>query len=261
MKNRFTIISTRWRRAVRSALVVGAAIVGMGALVAAPQSARAQGVFDMGMLTNTMAQGAVVKSERERARRLARHRTFFQSALTASRNRKTTQARFTPSEAVRKRSIAQFVSRVRAADPQGAAALEKELTTKDVFGALAKKLATYGLKTNSVTDAFTVYTVVAWLGVRGSNDDPNKAHVRGVQKQMGHVLANLPAIVSASDAKKQELAEAFFLQAVLIDSAVAGAKKRPETMPQVKTALATGTQATLGYDLRTFKLTDKGLTL
>lgn len=244
----------------RTVVAIGAVLVGMGTFTV--RSASAQGVFDMGALTNTITQGAVVQSERERAGKIAGHKTSLKNALTYSANSsRTTQATFTPSADVRKRNIASFLSRVRSIDPQVADSLEREFAASDIFGNMAKKLAGYGLKTNSVTDAFTIYSLVAWAGVRGSNNDPAKTHVRGVRNQMAHVLANIPALTSASDAKKQEIADSFLLQALLIESIVEGAKKRPETMPQVKSALVTGTRATLGFDLTTFKLTEKGLSL
>jgi hypothetical protein len=236
----------------------------VGLLVGFPQFAKAQGVFNMGMLTNTLSQDTVVSSERGRGQKSNNRKTSLKSALTRSRSAKTgktTQVAFTPSPAVRKKSIAGFLSRMRAVDPQLASSLEKEFATKDIFGELARKLATYDLKTNSVTDAFTLYTVVAWQGVRGNNDDPSKSHVRGVREQMSHVFTEIPSLTSATDTKKQELADAFILQALLIDICVAGAKKHPEQMSQVKSALAMGTKATLGFDLTTFKLTDKGLSL
>ncbi len=228
----------------------------IGSLALSPKPATAQGVFDMGVLTNTVSQGAVEQSERKRAAAL---KGALTRSVTTKNTGKATRLLFTPSVAVRKQSIANFISRVRQSDPQNAGALEKDLTTKDIFAALDKKLAGYGMKTNSLTDALTAYVIVAWEAVHGSNDDPQKAAVLAVREQMARALGGVPALASVPDAKKQELAEAFILQAMLIDSYIVGAKKTPELMPKVTTAIATGTRSSLGFDLTALKLTSSGL--
>lgn len=228
----------------------------LGSLVSTPKQATAQGVFDMGVLTNTVSQGAVEQSERKRGAAL---KGVLTRSVTTKNRGKATRLFFTPSVAVRKRNVADFVSRMRQIDPQNAESLEKDLATKDIFGALDKKLAGYEMKASSLTDALTVYVIVAWEGVHGSNDDPQKTHVLAVRGQMARALGGVPALASAPDAKKQELADAFLLQALLIDSYIAGAKKTPEQMPKVVSAIATGTRSSLGFDLTTLKLTGSGL--
>ncbi len=246
-------------RASHFAVAAGGAFLAVVSFGAAPKPAQAQGVFDMGVLTNTLSQGA--SSSAGRGNKGERGSAHHKSGGPSYDARVTTRAAFTPSPVVRKRNVAAFIGNIRKNNPQAAALLEKEFARKDMFGEIAKELSKVGLKTDSVTDAFTVYMVTAWQGVRGQNGDINPAYIKGVRDQMSHVLANIPAVTSASDAKKQELAESFILQSILIDSTVAGAKKQPALMPKVKASLLASTQATVGYDLTKFKLSEKGLSL
>ncbi|MEJ7710846.1 MAG: DUF6683 family protein [Pyrinomonadaceae bacterium] len=226
-----------------------------------------EGVFDMGILTNTLSLDHLTQSERKRAR----DGSSLKSAMTRSvRAAETTPklsraprtlGTFTSSAAIRERNIASFLNTMSRIDPQNAASLEKDFATKDIFGDIGRKMETYGLKTNSVADAMAVYLVVAWKATRGSNDEGTKAQYLAVREQMARAMAEVPAVASATDANKQELADSLLLHALLIDSYVNGAKSRPALMPNVKAAVAQGARASFGFDLIAFNLTDQGLRL
>lgn len=211
----------------------------------------------MGVLTNTVSQSTV--TDTERGAKTPSLKSALTRSMATTKMPKGTQATFTPSASVRKRDIANFLGRIRQLDPQTATALEKEFSRKDIFGAVNTKLSRYGMKTNSVTDALTAYLVVAWQAVHGDDSDPPPAQVRAVREQIAGSVAAVPALSSASNAVKQEIADAFLLQALLIDSAFQGAKGRPEQLATVKAGVATGTQSSLGLNLTTLKLTNRGL--
>lgn len=166
---------------------------------------------------------------------------------------------FRPSLEVRQRNLAQFVTRTRTADPQGAAQLEQLFTSTDIIGEIGKALAPYGLKTNDVADAMAVYVVTAWYGVRGRDDDPTRAQLTAVRGQMANATGSVPQFAAATDAQKQELAEAMLIQAALVGQAVTAAKGQPALLEGVKKAVAQGASATFNFDLRTLRLTDQGL--
>lgn len=241
------------------------ALLALGvALIQLPSEA--QGAFDMGMLTNTMAQGAIVKSERERAGRLrggrssSVHRKTHQSARRPI-STKPTLGTFTQSATVRRRNLANYIARVRFTDPQGAAAIDKAFKSQDVFGIVGRKMASYGLKTNNVADPMAVYMVVAWQGVRGKNDDPNKAQLLGVRNQLARAITNTPAIRSLTNAQKQELADYYIIQAAVVDSSISTAKKQPSLLSQVKSAINVGARKNFGFDMNALNLTNNGLEL
>lgn len=184
-------------------------------------------------------------------------KTVEEQAASTLRPRGSTT--FRPNTDVRRRNLAQFVARTRAADPRGAAELERLFATTDLIGDIGKALAPYGLKTNDVADAVAVYIVTAWYGVRGRDDDPSRAQLTAVRGQMANALASTPQFASATDAQKQELAEAMLIQAALVSATVAGAEPQPARLEQVKQAVAQGAEATFGIDLRRLQLTDQGL--
>ena len=240
------------------------ALVAVAVSLIIPQvPAQAQGVFDMGALTNTMAQGAIVKSERERAarRHSSKRRTRTRRYGSTTRLSRLMLGTFTQSAAVRKRSIDTFLAKMRVIDPKNAPSLEKTLATQTPFTKVGQKLATYGLKTNNIADPMAVYLVVSWLGTRGKNDDPSKAQLLGVRNQMARAIADTPAVRSLTNAQKQEMADSFLLQAMIIDGSISVAKKQPSQMPQTKAAIATGARSTFGFDLNALNLTSNGLEL
>ena len=167
--------------------------------------------------------------------------------------------RFKSNFAVRKRNLAQFVAKIRADDPKSAASLQSAFAKSDPIAAIAPALRRYGLRTDDVADAAAAYVVTAWYGVRGRNDDPPRSQVKGVREQMRRTMLSIPSFARASDATKQQLAEAMFVQMMIADAAVTAAKGKPALMAKTKAAINRGARSTLHLDLTKFKLTDKGL--
>jgi hypothetical protein len=172
------------------------------------------------------------------------------------------RTRFTPSAAARQRGFAQMISQMRGADPAGAAALERELAGSDVIGAIGQRLQPLGLRTDDVADAMTVYVMESWEAVSGRPLPPNRARVQAVRRQMRIASADVPALAGASDATKQMMAESMLIQAAQISGLAEIARQQGGTQAtQVADAVRRGCQATLGLDLRTLDLTDRGLVL
>ncbi|MYM00084.1 hypothetical protein GR702_20200 [Novosphingobium sp. FGD1] len=166
---------------------------------------------------------------------------------------------YRPSAAVRRQNFAHFVRASREVDPTGAASLERFLGTNDVMGLADQWMKPYGMATNNVADAVSVYLTSAWLATRGSAEDPEPALMRGVRDQIAAAVGATPAIAEASDAQKQELAEAMIVQAILVSQYVEAAQGDPALMRQVQDAAATGAKASFDIDLRTLDLSPRGL--
>lgn len=255
---------------IRRIIAAATVVLGLASFSYSPMPVMAQdGVFDIGVLTNTLSMDHVTQMERKRASKMRGSKgSSLKSALTRSvRVTKTSKATpralgtFTFSPAVRKRAVANFISTMRRIDPQNAPSLERDLASKDVLGVVAQKMASVGLKSNAVADAMAVYLVVAWKGARGSNDEGTRAQYLGVREQMAQAMAGVPALSSATNAKKQELADSLLLQALLVDSYVSGAKINPASISKVKAGVAQGARNTFGFDLTALRLTDHGLRL
>lgn len=231
----------------------------LGILIAfflAPFPAMAQGVFDMGALTNSLSQGALVQSEAARARTSQ----IFRPQAGAPRNQTVNRAAllYRPDLAARKRNMAQIVARLRGVDPAGAADLQRTFASRDLIAEVGGAMRPQGLNPNNVADAVAVYLVTAYYGVRGSTEgEPHE--FKAVSAQVGRALGADPAFTSASDASKQELAESMLVQAVLANQAVQAAQKQPSAMPAIKAAIGQGTHSSFGMDLTRVRLGPDGL--
>ena len=206
----------------------------------------AQGVFDMGVLTNTLTietrpTPSVSPRSNERKPNLLPESSLSYSA----------------SAAVRKNNLSNFVKKTRAVDPEGASKMEAMFASADVIGAIGEGIAPFGLRTNNVADAYTVYWTNAWLGSRGRNDTLSKQQIAAVRNQAANALLTTPAFSSASNAQKQEMSEALLVQAALIEAYVDNAKSDPALMKKVKAAIAQGAKG-MGLDLYKMTLTSDG---
>jgi hypothetical protein len=164
---------------------------------------------------------------------------------------------FRSSETLRRANLKQFAQKTRSVDPAGADQMEQMFASTDVIAAIGKWIAPYGLRTNNVADAYTVYWTNAWLGSRGRNDTLPKAQVTAVRNQAANALLSSPEFTSASDSQKQEMAEALLIQAALIEASIESAKSDPSFMSKVKAAIAQGAEG-MGLDLYRMTLTNKG---
>ena len=165
--------------------------------------------------------------------------------------------KFNSSAEQRKKNIAIFVAKTRQSDAVSADQLQQMFASTDVIDLIGKGIAPYGLRTDNLADAYAVYWANAWLGSRGRNDDFDKRQILAVRNQAANALLATPAVVSASNSQKQEMAEALLVQAALIGYSVESAKSDPALMSKVKAAIAQGAKA-MGLDLYTMTLTDNG---
>ena len=224
--------------------------------LAASVPAAGQGVFDMGMLTNTLSQGGLIQSEEARAGIGDVSRALARTPRTAKVDRAALTYR--PSLAVRKRNLDAFVARLRRVDATGAADLQRTFASRDVVAEIGGLMRPEGLDPNNVADAMATYLVTAFYGVRGSTDGETP-EFKAVSLQMARVLSADPAFTGADDALKQEIAESMLVQAVLANQAVQAAQKQPSAMPAVKAAIAKGAEAAFGLDVRRMQLGPNGL--
>jgi hypothetical protein len=164
---------------------------------------------------------------------------------------------YVPSLPLRKRHYAQFVEKTRNANPSGAAELEAMFASTDVIAAMSNGLRPFGLRVDSLADAYTVYWVNAWLASKGRPDSATRAQAQAVRKQAMSALLTAQPLATATDAMKQELAETLLVQAALLDAAVQQAKSDPALMSQVMDAARKGALS-IGFDVSTVTLTPLG---
>lgn len=229
----------------------------------APVAALAQGVFDMGSLTNSLSQGANINHERERSIRMGKGDplpTWKRPGGSKSRGHvrpNPAALLYRSSLAVRKRNLDAYVARIEAVDPASAESLRRDLAKGDLIVRARPVMRAIGADPNNVADAMAMYLVVAWHGARG-DDKGTKAEFRGVRDQLFRGMAGNPAMARISDAVKQQTAETMILNALLTDASVTDAMKNPEKLPGVRSMVGQGARSTFGFDLTRLRLGANG---
>ncbi len=130
----------------------------------------------------------------------------------------------------------------------------------DMVGRWAKGVAEVDLKRGDVADALTSYWLVNWHIANRVTSDPKPAQVRAVRHLFVSVLSSTPAFARATNAQRQEMAEAFIYNSVLQGGAF-GQIFRTGDQAQIKRysdGRAASFKTEMGFDLRTMKLTNTG---
>ena len=246
---------------IKTNLTIGAMVLCVLSFEALSTPARAQGVFSMGSLTNSLSMGGVIQSEKARARKnYSSVRNADVSSAKTKRGLITQRniGAFKPSATVRKRNIATFLSQLRRVDRESAAVFEKDFASRDIFGIVNQRLKPYGMNTNNLADTMTIYLVSSWQHTRGERREPTKAQYLGAREQMAQAIGNVPSITSTSNLEKQQAADMILLSALLADSYVEAAKKQPASLPKIRAAVAQNAQVRFGLNMNDLKLTNKG---
>ncbi len=197
--------------------------------------------------------------------RMREHEAQARTPRRDARSAATGQARrgdvsglhYTPDKARRSANLAAFVQKTRAVDSRGAADLQKLFAEGDFIERIGALVAPHGLRIDNVADAYTMWWITAWHAARGENDDPSPATLTAVRAQAAHAITATGEIARASDAQKQELAEALWVQSALIDVAMEQAKRDPSRLRAVGDAVRQGAKG-MGLNLDTIDLTSKG---
>jgi hypothetical protein len=164
---------------------------------------------------------------------------------------------FKSSATVRQANFKRFVENIRQNDPAGAVQVKQIFDSTDVINQIGQKMATVGLKSNNLADAYAVYWTNAWLGAHGRSDNLPKAQMMAVRNQVAEVLLKVPQLSAATDPQKQEIAETLLVQALLISISTDGSKSAPALSAQVQKVIAQGAKS-FGLDLYQMTLTAQG---
>jgi hypothetical protein len=176
-----------------------------------------------------------------------------------SRSPLTTAANFTftPSAARTRTNLKDFTNNTRSIDPAGAAQMEQLFASTDVIGLIGDVMKDYGLNPNNLADVYAVYWVNAWQASRGDMSDISPAAYKAVSAQAARGLSVSPEFAAATDAQKQEMAEALMIQAAMIASHMEIAAGNPAQMRAIAKAVTQGAKAS-GLDLANMELTEQG---
>ena len=226
------------------------------ALALAPPAAAQDGV-DWGGLMSGIAEGTAMDEAAQES--VSVNRRGGSGGIGSTRIAPAPAVRLTykPSMERRRANFAQFVAKTRKKDPKGAALLEKELASSDVIAKMGRELSAFGMRTDNVADAYAAWWLNAWLASRKRTDTPPARQIAAVRAQAARAMSSLPEMASASDAVKQEIAEANLVQAALIGAYLEYAKNDPALLGRIATAVRQGARAS-GLNLSGMELTDDG---
>ncbi len=227
-------------------IVFAYCITFIGVLVASP--VMAQGVFDMGALTNTISTSATAQAEAERAGK----------AVAAPSAASLKALNYKPSLQVRKANIATFINGLKEISPEVAGQFETVFAQVDIIDEIGKAVAPFGLKTDNMADAYTIYFLNAWMAANGRTDQNTPEQVAGVQQMAANALSSSPELLKLEDAKKQQFSEGLMIQGFLFDAMLQGTASDPVALAKVKADTKAGAKE-MGIDVDLFELTPAGL--
>lgn len=182
------------------------------------------------------------------------HANRFQSKPLAG---DTVSLDYRPDPARRRQNLAHFVEMSRMTSPADADNLAQIFASRDILEEMRTPMGKVGLRIDNVADAYTLWWIDAWQASRGINGDVDRQTVIAVRDQATRAFAQSGSLRGASDAAKQEMAEALLIQALLIESGVEQAKANPALGPQLATAVSLGAQG-MNVDLSSMTLTENG---
>lgn len=165
--------------------------------------------------------------------------------------------RFTPSPTRRAANFRAFVERTRRVDRGNAQDLERLFASGDLMDRLGVAMRPLGLRVDNLADAYAIWWISAWNATQGINPDPSPQMSAAVRAQAARALGSVPSIRGASDAAKQEFAEALLVQMIFVDVAVEQNKGNPARLRQLGAAVAQGARG-MGLDLSQMRLTERG---
>lgn len=191
-----------------------------------------------------------------------------QTAITRAANRATNvpatsvgnrlaALSFKTSLADRKLIIAQLLQEKKAIDPSAAQDLERFLNHSDVIGQTSKAMASVGLSSNNVADAYAFYWTRAWLAVHSQNENLPRAQMIAVRNQVASMLSTIPQLTKANNVQKQGLAEFMLIRSALVEAAINSAQSDPALLEKIKMSIAQGAKIT-GLDIYQITLTAQG---
>ena len=221
-------------------------------------------IIDPGIAGQAAAQRQIAEQEYKRATGHAWHGSSGgkrppTSGRGGAGNTVKGSTRFRVDGTARQKRVAAWMTKMRAVDAKGMAQFERTPAGRNLFSVIQPQLTRYSLRADDLADCLTVYLVNAWYGVRGNDQDPPRAYVLATRTQMRTSLLSNSIFATATDATKQEVAEALLLQTIEDGSNLAVAKKDPKQMPRVKSLIRQGVLKTFKLDMTKLKLTSQGL--
>ena len=171
------------------------------------------------------------------------------------------QLNYDPSPEVRRRNLERFIDTMRAQNRSNAAQLTAYFENTDVMAVIDRRMRWTGDATPNVAEALAVWWVGAWI----VNQEPSMRGVTSetmqiVRDQAAAVLLSSLKAAELNDTQKQEMAENFLLNMVVLQESLKAAGDDPAIIAQLAEELHWEALAQ-GIDLSAIMLTDQGFIL
>jgi hypothetical protein len=216
-------------------------LIAIAAASVAVAPADAQGVFDLGSLTNSLTINAKPPAS-----------TGTATPATES------QLTFTASPTVRKEAIDGFVAAMSQASPELGAQLGAAFGSGEVFAQIDQGLQPFGLKTNNIVDAYSFYLINAWMASQGNRENNTRAQADGTKAMVLATFSSIPDMLKLDERQKQMFADSLVLNAMLYDSMLQATEGNVQATQNVQNEVSTAAKQ-LGIDLSKFSMTPNGL--
>lgn len=115
----------------------------------------------------------------------------------------------------------------------------------------------YGFDGSNVADAYAMWWINSWLAANERNDDPPRATLEAVKRQVYAAFAVTPGLADADDSERQRYAEALLLQGAIIASIAELGASDPALRGDLA-QFALQSAANAGLDLSAMVLTEEG---
>jgi hypothetical protein len=164
---------------------------------------------------------------------------------------------YTQNKSRTRTNLRSFVENTRATDPGTADRMEALFGSTDVIDTIGAAMRGVGLNPSNAADAFAVYWVSAWQASVGEMKTASPTAYRAVAAQAARGLSQSPEFAVATDAQKQEMAEALMVQMALIDAHKEDAASNASKLKALSKAVMQGAAAS-GLELDKMTLTEEG---
>lgn len=179
------------------------------------------------------------------------------SGGAATRKPVSTNASFsyTPSAALKDKTVQQFQARLAKANPDAAKAVGTQFRKYDYDSIYKGLISGTGLRNNDAADALAAYMLLNYMIANNITSDLSPAQGRALRAQVASLMASTPAARSTS--LRAQTAEEMKLLTVIAHAGWQSSRKAG-SLKTYRDQIASSFRQQFGLDLRAVKLTNAG---
>jgi hypothetical protein len=164
---------------------------------------------------------------------------------------------FRNSAKVRDSIIQSLIDQTRRGDAEAGREIEKLFRQDNFLQTADSILSTYGMKTNNLADAYSVWMVNMYSSAHDDNRPTSVARMKAVRDQVARSFSSLPQFVSAPDSQKQAISDELLLRGLIIGGGLTSLANDPAAKSEfIDNVRQTARKS--GFDVDAVTLTDEG---